>query len=289
MILDYEARPSVGAFMLRSLVPGALRKPPPFPPLRARWKGAWPGTRLGQFLRLTDLGAERGLPLLYLQSFTFPLQMVILTHPSCPFPIWRLLQVRNRLVQHRVIPASAAVDAEAAIDAQRILEKGLELDIRVSVTMGGELAWEGLTTHFYGGHFGEPGPREPNAVSPPEGNVEVARWQTDHGGGLRFGGVTGDYNGLHLWSAYARLFGFRRAFHHPHAVIGQCLARLPDQPNMPQRLDLWLKGPVYYDSDVVLTTTGEGDGAAFALTVRGSSRPALQGRWASASAVPRHS
>ncbi len=61
MTLDFDARPSVVTYMLRAIVPGSLRKAPPFPPLRARWKGTRPdGARLGQFLRLTGLGAERG-------------------------------------------------------------------------------------------------------------------------------------------------------------------------------------------------------------------------------------
>lgn len=69
MTLDFDARPSVAAHMLRAVVPGCLRPAVPFPPLRARWRGMRPdAARLGQFLRLTGRGAARGLPVLYYSS-----------------------------------------------------------------------------------------------------------------------------------------------------------------------------------------------------------------------------
>jgi hypothetical protein len=286
--LEFDARPSVLGYMLRAMVPGPLRRPPPFPALRARRRRTPPDpVRLGHFLGLTGLDAAGGLPILYLQAFTFPLQMVILTHPACPLPIWKVLQVRNRMRQHRAVPADATLDVEAAIAAQRILDRGLEVDIAVSVRLDGAIAWEGTTTYLYRGRFGAPGPPADPAPAAPEpappGPIgdedEVARWRTDRGGGLRFSSVTGDYNGIHCWNGYARLFGFRGAFHHPHAVVGQCLARLPAPPAAAQRLDLWLKGPVYYGTEVALAARAEAEGVAFALAPAGAERPALLGRW----------
>lgn len=40
---------------------------------------------------------------------------------------------------------------------------------------------------------------------------------------------------------------------HPQMIVGQCMARLQaPETGHPQSLDLWLKGPVYFDSDVAL-------------------------------------
>lgn len=286
--MEFEERPSVAAYMLRAGYPPFLRKGITFPPLRVRWKASRPDpARLELFLRATGLDAARGVPLLYPMVFTFPLQMVILTHPACPLPIWKVLQTRNHMLQHRPIPAGAALDAEAAVVGQRILERGLEMDVHVSVRLGEALAWEGLTTYYYRGRFGAPGPASPLAVAELGEMQELARWRTDPGGGFAFSGISGDYNGIHYWSPYARLFGFRRAFHHPHAVAGQCLSRMADPGTPAQRLDLWLKGPVYYGSEVALATGGEKAGATFALAESGSIRPALLGRWREASAACR--
>ena len=92
--------------------------------------------------------------------------------------------------------------------------------------------------------------------------------------------MTGDYNGIHWWSPYARLFGFRGAFHHPQLVLGQALARLPVGASSPaQRLDAWLKGPVYHGSEVTLRARPETDGTVFAVVADGEQRPAIVGRW----------
>jgi acyl dehydratase len=284
-VLRFDRRPSVAAYMARALVPGILRPPPPFPALRARWSGAGPdGARLERFSRLTGLPVNERLPALYPQVFTFPLQMAILTHPSFPLPVWKTLQIRNRLQQHRPIPREAALDVEAAVAGQRVVEKGMEVDVRLAVRVAGELAWESLTSFLYRGRFGEPGAPSPLATAPPPPFEERARWITAAGGGIAFSGISGDHNPVHSWGAYARRLGFRGAFHHPLAVVGQCLARLAEPPAETQRLDLWLKGPVYYGSEVALAARGEVAGVTFALTAEGSERPALLGAWRAAEA-----
>lgn len=276
--LEFERRPSVAAYMLRALYPGSLRKPLPFPPLRARWRTMQPDpARLGRFLEITGLDADRGLPLLYPQIVTYPLQMVLLTHPSFPLPIWKVLQIRNCMLRHRAIPVDATLDAEVAVVGQRVLEKGLELDLHVGVRTGEALAWEGLTTYFYRGRFGQAEAGTPAPAAPADTGEGLDRWQTGSGGGFQFGRISGDTNGIHYWGAYARLFGFKGALHHPHALIGKCLARLPEPRSATQRLDLWLKGPVYYRCQVGLASRGDERGVAFSLTVAGSARPALLG------------
>jgi hypothetical protein len=66
-------------------------------------------------------------------------------------------------------------------------------------------------------------------------------------------------------------------------VAGQCMARLHSpNPERPQRLDLWLKGPVYFNSDVSLRATTAEEATVFALMLHGDERPAILGRWGTA-------
>ena len=104
------------------------------------------------------------------------------------------------------------------------------------------------------------------------------------GGGWHYGGLSGDYNPLHLWSGYARKHGFARSFFHPQRVLGQCLARLPQaEAALPLRLDAWIKGPVFYGAEVTMGIAQETDGTVFALNVEGDQRPAIIGRLLAAS------
>lgn len=152
--MEYRNRPSTAVFMLRALYPTALRRGLPFPPLRASWTGHRVDPRLlGALLRLTGMGGEHGL-VLYPHVFGFPLQMSILTHPAFPLPIWRVLQIRNHLLQHRTIPAGASLDLETRVVSERILEKGVEVDLHTTVGVERRVAWESLNTFYYRGRFG---------------------------------------------------------------------------------------------------------------------------------------
>ena len=284
--MEFQRRPSTLAYMLRAFYPTRLRKRGSFPPLSAKWKRHRIDRRhLEEFLALTGLRADSKLPLLYPQVFGFPLQMAILTHPALPLPIWNSLQIRNHLLQHRPIAVDAVLDLETRVAHQRCLEKGAEVDLHTSVWSQHELVWESLNTFYYRGRHGEPGPESARARAPDTGGETLAQWHMAMGPGWRFCGLTGDYNGIHWSRRYARLFGFRHAFHHPQLVLGQCMTHLPLlDPALPRRLDAWLKGPVYYDSDVQLRAAHSADGLTFALLAAGDERPAILGRWQQASA-----
>lgn len=253
-----------------------------FPDIVARWSAYRASTRdVEDFLRATGVRQVQTpyLPLLYLHTIGFRLQMAILTHPAFPVPIWRVLQVRNRLLQHRPIGADEPLDLETRIETHRVTGKGLEVDLHTKV-LGRKLpVWESLNTFYVRGRFGPPDASSLLAQVPAVAAGTVAQWHMPAGSRFRFAALTGDYNGLHLWNAYAKRLGFKAAFFHTQRVLGHCLAHLGAvQENEPQRLDAWLKGPVYYDSDVRLCAVEETRGAAFALFSREEERPAVVGR-----------
>jgi len=288
--LEFRERPSIAAYMLRAFYPSlGLRKANVFPPISARWIGhRVDRPQFESFLELTGLRAGPGLPMLYPHVFGFPLQMVILTHPRFPMPIWGALQIRNHLLQHRTIAENAVIDIHTRVADQRILDKGAEVDLHTTVHAHGELAWESLNTFYYRGRFGKSTKPSALAVAPNAGETVIATWRSPSAIGLRFGGFTGDYNGIHCWDGYARIFGFRRAFHHPQCVLAQCMAHLPaPAPNEPQRLDAWLKGPVHYDSELQLRAAVSENGATFAVVADREQRPAIVGRWHSVPASER--
>jgi len=220
--------------------------------------------------------------MIYPHVFGFRLQMVVLTHPTFPIPIWSALQIRNRLLQHRPISADACMDLETQVADQRVLQNGTEVDLHTTVTVARSRVWESLNTFYYRGRFGEPEPQSPQSAAPEKPTPTIAQWHLAPGVGWRVARMTGDYNGIHRWDWYARLFGFRSAFFHPQIVAGQCMARLcSPTPELPQRLELWLKGPVYFNAAVTLLAKTMDMVTEFALIVAGEERPAILGRWSS--------
>jgi acyl dehydratase len=280
--IELRRRPSTVGNMARALYPSAgLAKAGHFPSIVVSWTPHQVDRRhLDTFLGLTGLGASGHLPLLFPHVLSFHLQMTILTHPMFPVPIWGALQIRNHLLQHRRIATGEVLDLETRVAGQRFLGKGAEVDLYSTVRSGAEVVWESLNTFYYRGRFGPPGEASPLARSP-EGAREVyARWRMPSGTGRRFGGLTGDYNGIHLWSWYARLFGFKGAFLHPQLSLGLCMAHLTGREDPEgQRLDAWLKGPVYYGSAVTLRAAVSECDSVFALLADGDERPRIVGRW----------
>jgi hypothetical protein len=226
--LEFRRRPATLSNMKSALHsrPG-LGKAGRFPEIAARWIGHRADPRqLREFLTLSGIAPGASQPLLYLHSASFPLQMVILTHPTFPVPIWRMLQVRNHLLQHRSLPADAPVDIAFRVAGQRTLEKGTEVDLVGEAWVQRELIWESLTSFYFRGRSGATDAASPLAQAPePPGDL-VAELRMPNHGRWRFGAITGDYNGIHLWNWYARLFGFKRALLHPQRVLGYCMERL---------------------------------------------------------------
>jgi hypothetical protein len=281
--LEYRAQPSALRFMA-----WALRGPRRFgadgrlPAIEARWKGHR-ATRHGLklFLALSGLPERKHLPILYPHAVSFPMQLAVLCHPSFPVRIWNILQVRNRLTQHVALPREAPFDLEVAVGERRVLEKGVEIDMRVEARLDGATAWAGVTTFYARGRFGiAEAPVQPPASPAVEGPL-VARWRMPAHGRWRYGRLIGDFNGIHMSDWYARRFGFARAFSHPHRVLGQCLSHLgADLDAAPLAFDAWIKGPVFYGAQLSLRASGNGEGKSFALHVDDDARPAMIGRLA---------
>jgi hypothetical protein len=139
-----------------------------------------------------------------------------------------------------------------------------------------------VLTFFARGRFGDPHPAAPLARAPTEFGSPVADWVMRDADHWRFGGFTGDYNGIHMWDWYAHRLGFRRALYHPPRVLGECLARLAPPARVEDgcgrlRLDAWLKGPVSHGATVRMHASTTATASTFALFA-GEDRPCIVGR-----------
>ncbi len=277
--LSYRRRPSALRYMLRGVIP-TRRSGDLSPQIVARWNDHRVDPRqLASFLEITGLPAGPVLPLPYPHVFGFRLAMALLTHPAFPVPIWRVLQTRSHLTQYRPIAIDSSLDIESRVLEGRPTAKGAEFDLRTTVHVDSALAWESLVTFFTRGRFGEPSPDSPRVCSPAEFGPLAAEWTPRNAGHWRFGGFTGDYNGIHLWDAYARRLGFPRGLFHPQRILGECLSRLPGAcgHGTPQQLDAWLKGPVPHGTPVRMHEASGTDQTTFALFVE-PERPCIVGR-----------
>jgi hypothetical protein len=282
----YHRAPSAPAFMARALLPlCGLRQVEGFPRLVLRWSDLRIAPQhWAAYCSATGTSEAQEVPVLYPHVLGFRLQMALLTHPAFPLPIWRALQVRNRLVRHAHINRGDSFELETRVEGHRAVAKGLEVDLCSRLARGTACLWESCVTYFYrgfSGHFDADTAAVPPLPHPDLSSAPVVeRWRMPRDGGWRFGTLTGDYNGIHWSRWYARRFGFQTAFIHPQRVAGLCLARLQEPSSESQTLDLWLRGPVAYEASVELVAGIGHAGLQFALSVAGDQRRALIGSWA---------
>ncbi len=291
----YAAPPSALHYMLQAFRPSSgWNADRGFPDLNITWRGYPIEPEAMQFLQrisgMQDPRSQQLLSLLFPHVTGFRLLMTMLTHPLWPLPIWRALQVRNRLTMYRPLRAGDKGDLVSGVAGWRVLEKGIEVDLHTRLQQGDNCAWESVVTFYYRGRFGSPAEHgaalhgaAPGAapISPVLGDVSTKpeQWRLDGSSRWHFGALTGDYNGIHQWDGYARRFGFAAAFAHPQRVAAQCLGHLHSSDSNARQLDLWIKGPVYFGSEVIQRQSpiaGNG-GQDFALWIAGDDRPALVG------------
>jgi len=277
----HKKAPSAFAFMARAFLPSpGLAKGGAVPHIVQRWEGLRIETdHLAAFRRASGLFEENGVSILYPHVLGFRLQMALLTHRAYPLPIWTALQIRNRLVRHRRFRSGERLDMETRIGAHRRVDKGIEIDLHSRLMRESECCWESEVTYFHRGRFGSSTSHSsvetPNLAQAPV----VDRFSMPQGGGWHFGTLTGDYNGIHWAKWYARRLGFRAAFPHPQRVAGMCLARLRGPESEAQTLQLWIKGPLFYGTRVVLNADTIHQGVQFGLSLDGDHRFALSGQW----------
>lgn len=279
----YTRRPSALAFMARALRPSpGLEGSADLRRVAARWQALRIGRRAVEAFEREAGFARPGLGSVLLPHCAgFPLHMALLTRADYPFAIWGALQIRNSLAQHRPFDPGAAMDLEAGVDSWRQTDKGVEIDVATRLVQGSECCWESLVTYFYRDRrvADSIASESPRTAPDLAGARSVGRFRIPTGGRWRFARITGDYNGIHQWSWYARLLGFRDAFAHPQRTAGLCMAKLPPRTSDRQSLDLWIKGPAYYGAGGELRATHANDAVTFGLFVAGDPRPALVGTW----------
>jgi acyl dehydratase len=285
--LKHTTRPRVLPIYARGLVMprGGLAPERALPAIHSEWRGFKMDKRhLKQFTDICRLAPSDIMPLVYPLIFAFPLHVSIVGHREFPLLYVRMMQVRNHVIQHRPIDLRETIDISCAIVGQRVVAKGLEMDIYSGLEAAGEHVWESVHTYFFPGNFGEPDPPSPLAQLPhlSEDTVEKV-WTMPNRGGFCFGLMAGDYNPIHYLAPYARRMGFRRDFAHAQLTLALCIRHLPPfQQDEPVRLDVAIKGPVYYGSNVTMKYSDDGKGPRFDLYCEDNARPCISGSMNSA-------
>lgn len=285
--LTYRNRPKLFPMYVRGLLARrtGLAAERALPAMRSEWWGFTIDSKhLKRFLKICRLGPADAMPLVYPLVFVFPLHVSIVGHKDFPLLYVRMMQVRNHVIQHRPVALEESLDISAGIVGQRVVAKGLEMDVYTALEVRDNPVWESVHTYFFPGNFGKPGPASELSQLPPlpKDTLEKA-WKMPNGGGFCFGLMAGDYNPIHYLAVYARRMRFRQDFAHAQLTLAMCIRQLPVfDRDEPVRLDVAFKGPVYYGSNVTMQYVDTGKSHRFDLYCEDNLRPCVSGCLSSA-------
>jgi acyl dehydratase len=221
---------------------------------------------LADYSRVCRLPLNDVLPATYPHMLTFPLQMALMSDRSFPFALPGLVHARNRIEVLRPIGADALLDLEVWAENFAQHRKGAAVDLKASVSAGGQEVWRSTSTYFArGAKAPEGAPEAEIEVQVGDLSRAVATWRIPDDAGRRYGKVSGDVNPIHLSAITAKAFGFKRAIAHgmwvKARVLGALSGRLPDAMS----IDVSFRKPLFIPSTVTLSTAQEDGGWDFAV------------------------
>ncbi len=231
------------------------------------------------FNDICDTEESPHLHLLYPFTLVYPYIMRILTHEKIPVSLFEVLNTRNSIVAYRKIGFDEILDVSCRNSDIRRVHRGLEVDIVSEITSRGKKVWENTTTYFMKRKSVEVDPSfVPPKLTKISNDLVSKEWYFPARYRFRFSRVSGDGNGIHFVSGYARIFGFERDFAQPIRVVAKCIDLIPEATgNFPLKFDFFLKGPVYYEKNLSLIKSREGNGNRFDLYSEGNNRPLICG------------
>jgi hypothetical protein len=256
---------------------------------------------LKAFYEICDIKQFDYLHMLYPFTLAYPYIMRVLCSREMPISMFKLLNTRNSIIMHRRIMPAELLDIDSYNSALRIVPKGLEMDIKSDVSSSGKKVWENITTYFYPGKFGAADPSySAFRLDPIDDAPIIKEWYLPAKDRFRFSRISGDSNGIHYVSFYARMMGFKRDFAQPIRIVAKCVSSLPQNSSIirgwleevvdncfstlpvaetagPMRLDFYMKGPVYYASKLTLKNIQTKNGNRFNLYCSGNEKPCICG------------
>ena len=234
---------------------------------------------LSLFNRICGESRSSQVSLLYPFAIVYPYILRLLSHSAMPLSIFRSLNTRNQVTLHRNMDIRTSVDVKSRISAYRVIANGIEIDIISSVFQDNAIVWENLSTYYYRGKYG---PVDDSFRLPQPDRIQNSRltgqFCMEAKDGFRFARLTGDTNGIHYNSIYARMLGFKGAFAQPIRVVSRCLQYMPiPEPEISACLVLFYKGPVYYNHKLTLMHACRDKTFQFDLYLEEDDRPCISG------------
>lgn len=234
---------------------------------------------LNDYCEVCDVEVPETLSLLYPLSLIYPFNIRLISSKNVPLVMFKMLNIHTTITSYRRISIDETIDINCTLGDYRIMGKGLEVDIKSTLSASGTFAWECTNTFYFRGRFSDAEEYVPKYVHEiienPDNSFE---WNLPNKNGLKFAGISGDSNPLHYNKVYSKMMGFERDFAQPFLVSEKVVDLLGKKvEERPVRADLFYKGQVYYGKKQTIKSINTGMATSFELYCEGNERPSIHG------------
>ena len=226
-----------------------------FPKYFIEWDDVMINRRhLDKYCALCSIEKNDDVPILYPLTKVFANVMRIISHKKFPFAYPKMLQLRNHIIYHQPIKITDKLNISSEVIEERYVKKGIELNVKSIIAVDGKYHWENINTYFLQMKKRDEEKTSKLPLLSASKDAEIVKeWQLPPKGGWDYAKVSGDYNGIHYISSYAKMMGFERDFIQPHRIVTNCINQLTQTfDSTPVRLDVAYKGPIYYKNKATM-------------------------------------
>ncbi len=279
--LAFKKRPSSLMTIIKAVKKRNIRfKPGLFNPVSTLLQGMPVDKKhLAAYYDVCDVQPSDTLSLLYPLTLIYPFNIRLISSKNVPLVMFKMLNIHTTLISYRKIQSHDLLDVHCGLTEYRVLGKGLEIDIRSTISANGLPAWECTNTFYFRGEFKDSAenPRQyfHQKIDTPD---DIYQWRLPNENGLRFAHISGDSNPLHYSKLYAVLMGFERDFAQPFLVSEKVMSLLGKKAEeRPVKVDLFYKGQVYYGKQQTIKRADTPISTTFEVFCDGNDRPSIHG------------
>jgi len=286
------ALPSTAVIMIRALTSsfvkreGRLPSGNPFPRIQLQQTRIIDKTNVEKYDQIctfesSEFWKSEKVPLCYMEALCMKLMSTTISLPQFPLSGLGLIHIRNLITQYEDIIIGQKLDFESNIGEHRITERGIEVDIVCTASVGNVVSWKAISTLL---SRGKSVPKKQPPEETKQEETQTSRFKVRENTGRRYAAVSGDYNPHHLYALTAKFFGFHKPIAHGLWSLASCMKELTKLPQYPKKYPITVecsfKRPLFMPGEVVFSykVLTQDNGISFGLYDKEGKIPHLVGQ-----------
>ncbi len=193
------------------------------------------------------------IPASYLQTLFIGVLGKFITTAHFPINPLGLIHVGQSFEQKRAVTTDETLDLACELQGVTKSPKGIHTQFLLTVYSGNEVVWQGISTFFT--RSKNKRPKKKRVERKEEQFLDIKESiLVPRDTGLKYAGVSGDYNPHHLYGFTAKMIGFKQPIAHGMWSFARVMASMEKKfgARYPMRADAAFKLPIFMPATVTL-------------------------------------